>query len=304
MTSDKHAYLIMAHNNFDQLKMLIDVLDDERTDLFIHIDKKSDFKDYDSLKEHAKKSYIDVFSEISVYWADYSQTECEMCLLVRAVSKGYHCYYHLISNADFPTKPQKEILAFFDENKGKEFVSYRMPKNIWPFNKKPYTTEHKYYHFMTKTLRTGNFIIDKASLFIEYFLVFLQFICRVDRIKGEYVPCKGSNWWSITQNLADYIISKKDWIEKNFKRSRSSDEVFVSVLVYNSEFNDRRYEVSYDCSNTANQRLIDWNRGFPYLFKVEDYDEIIKSGLPFVRKTDRKKDNGLVDKLYQHIMNC
>ena len=156
---------------------------------------------------------------------------------------------------------------------------------------------------MTRSLRTGNFFVDKTSYAIEYFLVFLQFIFRVDRIHGQYIPCKGSNWWSITEDLAEYVLSRKNWIEENFKHTRSSDEIFVSILVYNSEFNNRRYEISYDCSNTANQRLIDWNRGFPYLFQVEDYEEIISSGLPFVRKTDMNKDNGLVKKLYNHILD-
>ncbi len=303
MESNKHAYLIMAHNNFEQLKLLIDVLDHERVDIFIHIDKKSDFRDYDSLKAHAKRSYIDIFSEVSVYWSDYSLTECEFVLLEHAHRNGPYEYYHLISNADFPLKSQQKILDFFDANKGKEFVTFRFPMNLWPFRNKQYTTEHKYYHFMTKSLRTGNKFVDVSSYCIEYFLVFLQFLLRVDRIKGKYVPCKGSNWWSITQDLADYIISQKEWIEKNFKHTRASDEVFVSVLVYNSEFNERRYNMSNECPCDGNQRLIDWKRGFPYSFNINDYDEVISSNLMFVRKTNMKTDGGLVEKLHEEILS-
>lgn len=32
----KHAYLIMAHNNFEQLKFLLGLLDDERNDIFFN----------------------------------------------------------------------------------------------------------------------------------------------------------------------------------------------------------------------------------------------------------------------------
>ena len=35
----KHAYCIMAHNNWAQLQMLIDCLDDKRNDIFLHVDK-------------------------------------------------------------------------------------------------------------------------------------------------------------------------------------------------------------------------------------------------------------------------
>ena len=37
----KHAYLIIAHNNFYILKKLIALIDDERNDIYIHIDKKT-----------------------------------------------------------------------------------------------------------------------------------------------------------------------------------------------------------------------------------------------------------------------
>ena len=299
---EKQAYLIMAHNNFDQLCMLIDVLDDERTGIFIHIDNRSGFTDFDMLKSHAKKSYIDIFSTRAIYWGDYSQTQCEIDLLERAHDHERYEYYHLISNADFPTMPQKKILAFFDENKGKEFVSFRFPMNAWPFRNKPYTTEHKYYHILTKYLRTKHKIRDKVVYMLEYGCVFLQFLARVDRIKGEFISAKGSQWWSFTNEFTEYVLSKKDWLDKHFTMARSGDEAWPAILVYNSEFRKNLYDQNYDCSNNANQRYIDWERGFPYTFRVEDYDEIINSGLPFVRKTDMRIDGGLVQKLYDKIM--
>lgn len=36
----KHAYLIIAHNQFALLKELLKSIDDERNDIYIHIDKK------------------------------------------------------------------------------------------------------------------------------------------------------------------------------------------------------------------------------------------------------------------------
>lgn len=40
-TTSKHAYCIMAHGGWEQLQMLLDVLDDARNDIFLHIDAKS-----------------------------------------------------------------------------------------------------------------------------------------------------------------------------------------------------------------------------------------------------------------------
>ena len=38
---ERHAYLIMAHGNHTQLSKLVSALDDERNDIYIHIDKKT-----------------------------------------------------------------------------------------------------------------------------------------------------------------------------------------------------------------------------------------------------------------------
>lgn len=36
----KHAYLIMAHNQWEVLAQLLEVIDDPRNDIYLHIDKK------------------------------------------------------------------------------------------------------------------------------------------------------------------------------------------------------------------------------------------------------------------------
>ena len=38
---NKHAYLIMAHNNWRNLETLIKLIDDDRNDIYIHIDRKT-----------------------------------------------------------------------------------------------------------------------------------------------------------------------------------------------------------------------------------------------------------------------
>ena len=40
LNMSKHAFLIMAHNEYDILNKLLLLLDDERNDIFIHYDKK------------------------------------------------------------------------------------------------------------------------------------------------------------------------------------------------------------------------------------------------------------------------
>ena len=56
----KHAYLIMAHDNFEQLSLLIRALDNPRVDIYIHIDANSDYKEF-VLFQKAAQSGIELY---------------------------------------------------------------------------------------------------------------------------------------------------------------------------------------------------------------------------------------------------
>ena len=58
----RHAYLILAHNNFKQLSKLVSLLDDRDNDIFIHIDKKSNI-----LLENLSMSFNLKFSKVHIY---------------------------------------------------------------------------------------------------------------------------------------------------------------------------------------------------------------------------------------------
>ena len=50
----KHAYMIIAHNEFDLLEILVRLLDDPRNDIYVHIDAKVkdfDFKSFQALTQ-------------------------------------------------------------------------------------------------------------------------------------------------------------------------------------------------------------------------------------------------------------
>ena len=119
----RHAYLIMAFSEYEQLKMLIEMLDYPGNDVYLHIDKKSPKIDSSYFEENLKYTKLYKYQEYPVYWGHYSQTACEVFLLEVAIQKDYD-YIHLLSGSDLPLCGQKNIHQFFDENSGKEFVRY------------------------------------------------------------------------------------------------------------------------------------------------------------------------------------
>lgn len=297
---NKHAYLIIADKNPKQLNTLLQLLDNERVDIFIHIDKKSAMQTAD-IKSADLKAKVYIYKEIKVYWSDISLTEVELFLLKKARSTGRYCYYHLLSGSDLPIKPQDEILSFFDRNQGKEFIEYQVPGK---FLSKPYYSRVRYYHLFSKHYRhSGKFHLLRDYFFIaiEYIAMFFQMLIGINRIRGlEYA--RGSQWFDVTNDLAEFILKNEFWILKQFKMTRASDESFLPLLVHNSEYKHRLYRKSFDGDMHANMRFIDWNRGNPYLFKKNDFNELISSDLLFARKFDEHIDWDIIYLIKCHIL--
>lgn len=121
---EKHAYLIMAHTQFEQLGVLLELLDYVGNDIYLHIDKKAKFVDEGWLHSLVKKANLKILdNRVNVKWGTFSQIECELKLLEEATQKQ-HSYYHLMSGVDLPLKSQREIHTFFDKSGGQNiFIS-------------------------------------------------------------------------------------------------------------------------------------------------------------------------------------
>lgn len=288
---NKHAYLIIAHHEFELLEMIIKLLDFEQNDIYIHIDKKVGDFDFDRFLSIPKKSGVFFTDRISNTWGAFSGIETELCLLKAAAGKNYS-YFHLISGVDLPLKTAKEIYAFFEQNSGKEFVHFCTEE----FTKRPSTAERaSLYHLFGQKAGRGNNLygfIDKISLALQRRL-------KVDRLKKEgIVPYCGANWFSITGDFANYLLSKEDFIKKAFSKSFCADEVFLQTVLMNSKFKDRLSSPCYSDECTANMRYVDWKRGNPYTFRTEDFDILMNSGCLFARKFDLEVDREICDKIF------
>ena len=292
---EKHAYLIMAHNNIEQLNFLLETLDSEYADIFLHIDSKSKIDKNSIVK--LKFSNIEIMQQISVFWADFSQVECEVLLLKRAV-KGRYSYYHLLSGSDFPLMSTEEIYRKLKDSK-EIFVHFTTKQKM-----KETIGFVKYYHFFQKELHMVNrgrgFSIYKV---INKLSLLCQKIIGINRMKSNVEIKKGANWFSIPSDFAEYVIKHESFIYKQFNNTRSPDEFFIQTLVYNSIFRTRIHKFKEDDSYEACLRLIDWKRGTPYVFRNKDIDELKNSGMIFARKFDSNIDKKVLINLRNWIDN-
>lgn len=278
----KNAYLIMAHNDFGILKKILKVLDDDESDFYIHIDKKSDFQNKSEFELYLKKSKIYFIDSMDITWGGRSQIDLEIALLKKSTEKEYG-YYHLLSGVDFPLKRPCEINEYFTSNYGVNYIDFDSED-------KDYSDRVKYYHFFQNRIGKNRSFL----MYVQKVLLFIQKVIKVNRLKDKNLKIyKGANWFSITYDLASYVVENFYKFDKMFDFSICADEVFLQTIAMASPYRDT---INKNCL-----REIDWRRGRPYIFRKNDFDELIKSQNFFARKFSTQIDGEIIDKLYHYL---
>lgn len=292
----KHAYLIMAHNEFHMLKKLLAELDDVRNDIFIHIDKKIKYVDLKEISIWAKNSNIFFVRRKNIFLGTYSVARCVLALLKAATAKNYY-YYHLINDMNFPLKSQNVIHEFF-ENSDREYISYYKNGEHGDF----FDGKVKYYYPLLRWVGKRDFEGPGKKLRfmrklkeIHNWLKKLQVNCNIDRTKKykNVVFYKGDSCFSITHDFALYILSKERYIGRIFRFTEDSGEFVVPTLALNSSFRNRVENDSL--------RHIDWDKGIEYEFKLEDFRELKESRALFAGRISYNNEPLLVEKIMHYI---
>lgn len=282
---EKHAYLIMAHGKFDQLIIMLKLLDHKQNDIYLHIDKKVKGFPKQKIVASVCLSRLYFVDRINVNWGAFSQIQCELSLIEQAVKNDEYEYLHLLSGVDLPIKSQEYIHQFFRKNQGQEFIDFDI-------DKAEYIDRCKYYWpFRERLGRRSKLNFGRlfSGALLAHLVISLEKAMHINRIPESVVIKKGANWFSITGELAKYVIDNKKYWEKLFKYSLCADELFMQTIVYNSPFANSIY-----MGENRTMRLIDWNRGNPYIFKKFDFEEIKLSPCLFARKFDIDVDREII----------
>lgn len=177
--SMKHAYLIVAHGNWKLLSRLLHKLDDERNEIFIHIDLKSKIteKEIKEIENSCKHSKVRCIPRYKVSWGGYSLINCELRLLEEAVKSDID-YCHFLSGNDYICKSINYIDDFFTLHSGKEFVEIASEEFL-----EQEQFRYKFYHPFQEIIGRNwkklwyLHIVEKA-------LLLLQSCLKIDRTKS------------------------------------------------------------------------------------------------------------------------
>lgn len=272
----KHAYCIIAHGEIEVYHVLINLIDDPRNNIFVFLDKRTDIRPFINIKP--KYSHIGyVNNRHNVYWAGYSLTLAEIKVLQCAYDYCEHSYYHLISGVDLPIKSQDYIHDFFKKHKGKEFIGIAGLASLPTINQRT----HYYYPFQNclSPIRCGG--LNKYIAKIQNKIVKIQKWFNVRRTYSMELRM-GPNWFSVTNDFVKYIIEHKHLLCREFGNIFISDEIAIQSLFWNSPYKENIYSIDNQYESCL--RKIDWKRGMPYTWTINDIEELMTSEHIFARK--------------------
>ena len=285
----KHAYLILAHNEFDVLNRLIESLDDVRNDIYIHFDAK--VNELPTLAVKSSKLFI-LENRVDVKWGDVTVVEAELNLFEAASKNKAYQYYHLLSGVDMPIKSQDYIHQFFSSNQGKEFIGF-YPGDI----SKEIDRKVRRTHLFSSSFRTSGGVSNKLKRVARAGLIRLQELIGYKRNKNIDFK-KGTQWLSISDGLVKQIIKEKNKILRVYQNSFCCDEIVVQTICWNSVCKNKVYD--YKDEGRGSMREIRWENNVIRDWEDADFEYLMNSNKLFARKFNSKSIN-VVDKILHHV---
>jgi hypothetical protein len=288
------AYLILSHKNPEQLRELINQLNDPNVNFFIHIDSKSPISEF-----HAKTTGCNAHITFSNkrfngQWGDIGLVLATLELINEAKNCYDFDYYLLLSGMDYPIKSNEEIFRFFETNMGKSFIQYTsLP------------TEKLNYGGMDRIYGYSYTLLKKRQTYVPYSLkpkfnlkghilnALLSIYSLPQKSRKNYKHAKtfyyGSQWWMLHKNavksILDFLDSNPDYL--NFhKYTLIPDEIFFQTILLNH----------HDSKNlniiNNNYRFMVWeqNCNHPKFLGIEDFDSILHSSDLFARKFEENSE--------------
>ena len=305
----KQAYIIIAHNKFEQLKFLISLLDYKEHDIFIIIDSKVNVEEstINSLKSSAIHSNVILIDRVPIYWGSYSQISAEMLGFRYVYNYDNYSMFHLLSGVDLPLVPADKLFKFFDQNKSKNFLSM-VSDEILKSNKVYERVQFRYLfpRFLARNIQ--NKCVRKFVAYYRKLEIKIQRLLNIDCFK-KYNMRLGyaSNWVSINQDLVRIILEEEKNIEKIFKYSIVNDELFIPTIMYKYNLMESLYSSSPITDTPddfqGNLRYINWWDGDPHTWTDSEHDiEQLKRGKALGHKFSRKFDLEKYPNLKEEIL--
>ncbi|TSJ40757.1 glycosyl transferase [Mucilaginibacter corticis] len=272
------AHLILAHGSKSQLERLVKRLVYPNTDIYIHLDAKSDMAEFADLEKLDGVSFIK--KRTGIKWGDYSMVTATLISFEEILKSGNeYSHINLLSGQDYPLKSAATIQKFLFANTGKSFIKHLSIFDEWQESKSRITMYN---------LGDYNFPLKfKIQDFLNKFLP--------DRkMPLGLKPYGFSQWITITPECVAYsldYLKKHRAARRSFRLIWAVDEIIFQTILMNSPLKDK---VVND-----HLRYIKFKRGAsrPNTLTMADAKLLVDSGKFYARKFDPNVDSEILNYL-------
>jgi len=241
----KFAYLILAHDAFDQLERLIGRLlqgggDDH---VFVHVDRKSVIPaDFLAGLPGRQKARVTVLQDrVRVHWGHHSMCEATLKLLDHALSVEFD-YAHLLSGRDWPLISREEIVRDISSAAQRDcFI------DIYP---EDYEWRMSYFSFDDRMLASpsGSVLRQRVHANLKAAAKMLSgAINRRYKMRGRKRSqplgawVKGSQWWTLPAGASRHVRDalRETLATGRLRFTQCSDEHVIPTALVNSPWKER-----------------------------------------------------------------
>lgn len=288
----RHAFIILAYNELELLKKLIARLAEISCDLYLNIDGKMKISESDDLY-FKKHSAIRYYQRNKVSWGGYSILQTEMRLLAFAQNEGRADYFHILSGQDYPVKPMRLFLRYFECREKKCFLncikaSYEKVSDRMLF--------YKPYDIIQARTLWGDKILDLLKK--------VQWHLPIERNLSS-VPNEvwlGSQWCSLTKAACSFILEytkKNSKFYRRLKHTFAPEEVYFPTILIN-DFKDEKLEIK---NNLRFIRWVEENGNIPANLGVEHFKFLANKKYFFARKMSMPISSQLINLIDKYLLD-
>jgi hypothetical protein len=277
------AHLILTYTNPGQTERMIRRLYHENFDFYIHVDKKFDISPHLYLQALPNVYFIQ--KRVDVTWAGFSTIIATFECIKEIVASGItYDFINFMSGQDYPIKNAAFIYKFFEDNKGKEFLSFRDMKNDWT---EGLIRLEKY--FLSAYSFKGKYRIEQL----------INLITPKRKLPYNLHPYGKSMFWMLSPDTAMYVVNtvENDRKLKNFFwLCWASDEFVFQTILLNSPLKEKVINNNY--------RYIDWSAGGanPKILNESDAAQLAATDDLFARKFDVINHPAILDFIDDNLL--
>lgn len=264
------AHLILAHKAPAQLERLVRKLAHPQARIFIHLDRKADYRLFAPLAALPRVHFIR--HRLDVKWGGYSLTRAALEGMREILQSSVHYdFINLLSGEDYPIKPVEAIHEFLAQHIGQSFLECQPDTSEWW---QANQSRFNQYHLTEFNFR-GQYMVQR---------VLNRVLPR--RKPPLFSTLYGGNmggWYTISRECAAFVVEFVDAHPRLRRYARytwGSDEFLVHSILFNSP-------LAATIVNN-NLRYIDWSAGGsnPKILTADDLPTLQDSSRLYARKFD------------------